>query len=191
MKREVNLGSALINKLENLKILKFIQAFFFARNVHSGQQRKTGEPFIYHPIYVALLTFIWTFNFDYAIAGLLHDTVEDTDTSLEHIKNNFSRKISDLVDILTVPTGLNDDEKMKFIMEKLRNGLIKYPNIMVVKIADQIHNLKTLKGLSPNRQRRYILIAEKYYLPIARKYVPRLLLNKYKRSIEKAKRLLS
>jgi guanosine-3',5'-bis(diphosphate) 3'-pyrophosphohydrolase len=154
----------LINK--NPKIKK---AYDFAKKAHSGQKRKSGEPYFNHPLAAAQFTLNWQLDEDTIAAALLHDVVEDTGTSIEKIEKEFGEEIAFLVE------GVSKLGKIKYKgsqnrAENLRKMILSLSEdlrVIFVKLADRLHNMKTLSYLPPQKQKRIALETTEIYAPIA------------------------
>lgn len=124
------------------------KAFYFAAKAHEGQKRKSGEPYITHPIAVSQIVDEWSLDSVSLIAALLHDVVEDTNNSVEVIEKEFGPEIAFLVDGLTKLRKMNYDNKTDFQADNLRKMVIKTAKdvrVLFVKLADRLHNMRTLK----------------------------------------------
>lgn len=154
------------------------QAVAFAMQAHEGQTRKSGEPYITHPILVATITAYYGGDETMVIAALLHDVVEDTPVTLEEIYGAFGEGVGWLVDGLTkidhirheklIPS--TSDEKLISSALTFRKILIASINdirILVIKLCDRMHNMMTLNALPPNKQRRIAEETLVVYAPIA------------------------
>ena len=127
----------------------------FAKNVHKEQFRVSGEPFYFHPIEVAkILTEIKLDNFSIA-SGILHDTIEDTSTTLNDIKENFGSEIANLVDGLTKinqyslkVNNLKLGENYKKLLLAATNDL----RVILIKLADRLHNMRTLQHIKDKKK---------------------------------------
>ena len=154
------------------------KAIDFAIKAHDGQYRKSGEPYITHPILVAAITAAITENETMTIAALLHDVVEDTSYTLEDIKSNFGDKVALLVEGLTkideirgdeLPSSSSNEKLIKSAMtfRKMLLISIKDMSVLVIKLCDRAHNLMTLDSLPPNKQKRIAEESLVVYAPIA------------------------
>jgi len=145
---------------DNNQITRLDMAVDFATTAHAGQKRLSGEPYIIHPIITADTLISWGMDIDSVIAGVLHDTVEDTDTTLEQIDNLFGHNVSILVDGVTkvsiASSGLKNFDsylpKTKDNLSKLLIAVGQDVRVIIIKLADRLHNLSTLKYLSPKKQ---------------------------------------
>jgi GTP diphosphokinase / guanosine-3',5'-bis(diphosphate) 3'-diphosphatase len=156
---------------------RITHALEFATRKHAPQRRVSGEPFITHPIAVAqLLVDEFNADTDTVMAGLLHDTVEDTGTGLEEIEQEFGAVIKFLVDALT-DVGKGDghaavperSERDMLTHAKVDAYAAKDPRVYLVKIADRWHNMLRCEALRPKNQKRLANETLRYHVPIARR----------------------
>jgi len=144
-------------------------AYEFAAAAHAGQKRKTGEPYIQHPLHTAYILAEIKADLPTIIAGLLHDVPEDTNRTLEEVKENFGEEIGNLV------TGITKLGKIKYRgIERYRENLKKMflamtgdIRIIFIKFCDRLHNLRTLEALPPEKQKRIAQETLEIYAPIA------------------------
>lgn len=141
-------------------VLDLEHAINLATEAHSGQKRKSGEPYIIHPLSVANILIEWGMDIDTIIAGVLHDTVEDTDVKLDTIENLFGRDVAFLVDGVTklsqARAGMqNLDSYLPQTTDNLAKLLIAVSQdvrVIIIKLADRLHNLSTLQHMKPEKQ---------------------------------------
>lgn len=154
---------------DDLKILK--KAYKFASDRHKKQLRKSGEPYITHPLNTAIILAELGLDLDTLCAALLHDVVEDTGTSLEDVRSNFGDHVVLLVDGVTKLTNLSlDVGKIEFQAENLRKMFIamaKDIRVVLIKLADRLHNLRTLQYQSREKQIEKATESLEIYSPIA------------------------
>lgn len=146
------------------------QAFEFALNAHSGQLRKSGEPYIIHPISVAYIIDEWGFDTESIMAGFLHDTVEDTDVTYQDVEGRFGKSVADLVDGVTKLGHVVYQSREEEQMEDLRKMFIamaKDIRVIVIKLADCTHNIRTIEFKSVEKQRKKALEIMEIYAPLA------------------------
>ncbi len=146
-----------LNKIARRKVnIKFIEkSIIFAKKWHDGQTRKTGEPFYSHPLTVAEIAAEYYFKTDVIIAAILHDIVEDTECTLDDVRENFNSRIAQIVDRLTRVSFING-EKIKIPFDDVIANLInvKDNEALFIKQIDRIHNMITIEGLSPEKQKK-------------------------------------
>lgn len=145
---------------EDDQLLELEHAIDFATEAHAGQKRKSGEPYIIHPLAVADTLIEWGMDVDTVLAGVLHDTVEDTDATLETIENLFGRDVAFLVDGVTkvsqARAGMRNLEsylpQTKDNLSKLLIAVGQDVRVIIIKLADRLHNLSTLQYMPPEKQ---------------------------------------
>ncbi|MGK7943521.1 MAG: bifunctional (p)ppGpp synthetase/guanosine-3',5'-bis(diphosphate) 3'-pyrophosphohydrolase [Microcystaceae cyanobacterium] len=146
------------------------RAFSFAYQLHEGQYRKSGEPYIAHPVAVAGL--LRDLGGDKAMiaAGFLHDVVEDTDITSEDIEQRFGREVRLLVEGVTKLSKFNFSSKTEHQAENFRRmflAMAKDIRVIVVKLADRLHNMRTLEHLKPEKQIRIATETKEIFAPLA------------------------
>lgn len=147
----------------------------FATSAHSGQVRKSGEPYIIHPLAVASILIEWDMDIDTVIAGILHDTVEDTDTTLHDIEREFSRDIAFLVDGVTkvgqARAGMKNLDsylpQTKDNLSKLLIAVGKDVRVIIIKLADRLHNMRTLEHMPREKQKKIARETMEVFAPLA------------------------
>ncbi|MBO8125833.1 MAG: bifunctional (p)ppGpp synthetase/guanosine-3',5'-bis(diphosphate) 3'-pyrophosphohydrolase [Firmicutes bacterium] len=146
------------------------RAYEFADKAHEGQKRESGEPYVDHPLEVAMLLAEQEMDQETLIAGLLHDVVEDTDTPLETVEAQFGPNVAMLVNGVTklgqIPT-LSKEERQAENLRKMLLAMAKDLRVIIIKLADRLHNMRTLKALPPERQRKVSKETLEIYSPIA------------------------
>lgn len=156
------------NPNADLKLV--IKAFHFAETAHEGQLRNSGEKFFIHPFNVALI--LADLNMDTAtiIAGLLHDVIEDTNNSYEKIEEEFGTEIADLIDGVTKLKMLKYKTKQENQAENLRKmvlAMAKDIRVIIVKLADRLHNMRTLEYMTDEKKKEKALETLEIYAPLA------------------------
>ena len=149
---------------------RLYDAFNFADNAHSGQLRKDGTPYITHPLAVAEIVADLELDTDSIIAALLHDTIEDTEATHDDIAKRFGNPVADLVEGVTKLTRVQYTSKEEEQMENLRKMLMamaKDIRVILIKICDRLHNMRTMNYQSPRKQREKALETMEIYAPIA------------------------
>ncbi|WAM32249.1 RelA/SpoT family protein [Caldicellulosiruptor naganoensis] len=153
---------------EDINLIK--KAYEFAKKHHDGQERSSGEPYIVHPLEVALILADLELDIASIVAGLLHDVVEDTSASLQQIEQEFGSEIASLVDGVTKLGKLEFTSKLEQQAENYRKMLIamaKDIRVILIKLADRLHNMRTLKYLPPEKQRQKAQETIDIYAPLA------------------------
>ena len=147
------------------------KAYHKADDMHAGQKRKSGEEYIIHPLCVAIILINLRMDLETIIAGILHDIVEDTEYTLEDVKNDFSESIANIVDGVTKLTEINlANDKVEQQAENLRHMFLAMSHdirVIIVKLADRLHNLRTLEYQTREKQEEKSLETLEIYSPIA------------------------
>jgi len=139
-------------KFKKEQLEKVLKAFEFANAAHEGVKRHSGEPFVIHPIAVArIVSYDLGLGANSVLAALLHDVVEDTDYTLEDIENMFGNKVARIVDGLTKLSGDNMTDQA-LTLRKILMTLTDDVRIILIKIADRLHNMRTLESLPLHKQ---------------------------------------
>ena len=159
------------------------KAYLYAKEKHKGQYRKTGEEYIIHPLFVAYILTSINADKDTIIAALLHDVVEDTETSKNDIKEKFGETVANLVDGVTKINNINvstDNEYLTSYYKKIIVGMSEDVRVIIIKLADRLHNMRTLYALDHEKQKRKAKETLEILAPIAH----RLGMNKIKSELE-------
>ena len=155
-------------KQYNTEIIK--DAYSMAKEAHSGQKRESGEDYITHPVTVAKMLIELGMDVEAIAAALLHDVVEDTDVTLEDIRKKFGDSVADLVDGVTKLTKLNFSTKEEQQAENVRKMLLamaKDVRVIIIKLADRLHNMRTMSAKCEEKRREKALETMEVYAPIA------------------------
>lgn len=149
---------------------KFKRAFELAIQAHDGQKRKTGEPYVIHPIAVAKIITEIGLDLDSVIAGLLHDCIEDTNVTYDEIKSQFGKDTADLVEGVTklgqIPYSSREEQQVENL-RKMILAMAKDVRVILIKLADRLHNMRTLDAMPPAKQRIKALETMEVYSPLA------------------------
>ena len=145
-------------------------AYQFASRAHSGQKRRSGEDYITHPLGVARVLAGLQLDLTTIVAGLLHDVVEDTDTDLEEIREHFGDEVALLVDGVTKLSRIEFKSKEEQQVDNLRKmflAMAKDIRVILIKLADRLHNMRTLKHQLPEKQREIAEETLEIFAPLA------------------------
>ncbi len=149
---------------------KLRKAYDYARRYHQDQKRASGEPYIIHPLYVTYFLAEMHADIDTLCAGMLHDVVEDTESTLEDVEKRFNKTVRDLVDGVTKMTKIDFNDKKELSAINLRRlivSLAKDPRIIIIKLSDRLHNMRTLEYKSLEKQQSKALETLEIYVPLA------------------------
>ena len=154
----------------NVDLARLERGYRYARAQHEGQLRKSGEPYIIHPLHVASIVAEMELDLDAILAALLHDCIEDTGSTHEEIAKLFGPTVADIVEGVTKLTRMQYVSKEEEQMENLRKMLMamsKDIRVILIKICDRLHNMRTLEYQSTRKQREKSLETMEIYAPIA------------------------
>lgn len=146
------------------------RAFDFAADKHSGQIRQSGEPYVAHPLAVADIVADLRLGVPSLCAAFLHDVVEDTDTPLEEIRDAFGEQVAFFVEGLTKLSRIEFQSKEEHQAENLRKLIVAMTRdlrVVLIKLADRLHNIRTLDVCKPDKQRRIATETLEIYAPLA------------------------
>lgn len=151
------------------------KAVEMARKAHEGQLRKTGEPYINHPLAVKKILEEWGMDEDTIIAGILHDTVEDTNLTLDDIRKEFGESVAFLVDGVTkLSTARNGMRDIDTYLPETKDNFLRLMialgddiRVLIIKLADRLHNLRTLSALPPDKQKKIAKETLEVFAPLA------------------------
>ena len=146
------------------------KAFDKAESLHNGQLRKSGEPYFVHPINVALILAQLGMDEETIVGGLLHDVVEDTEYTREELVDDFSEEIALLVDGVTKLGSIKFESKEELQAENFRKmflAMSKDIRVLIIKLADRLHNMRTMQYMSPAKQVEKSKETLEIYAPLA------------------------
>lgn len=146
------------------------RAYLLAESSHTGQKRLSGQPYIIHPVSVACILVELGMDSESVAAGLLHDVVEDTSIELDQIKKQFGVGIANLIDGVTklgrIPFSSREEQQAENI-RKMLIAMAEDIRVIIIKLADRLHNMRTLEYMTPQKQRDKALENMEVYAPIA------------------------
>lgn len=164
------------NLLDNIKeyneesLEKVEKAYYYAKDLHEGQYRQSGEPYITHPLNVAYILSEMHADEDTLCAALLHDTLEDTNITKEEIAENFNKEVANLVDGVTKISKLNFSSKADQNLantRKIITGITSDVRIIIIKLADRLHNMRTLQFKTEFKQKENSMETMDIFVPLA------------------------
>ena len=154
--------------IEDKDLLK--KAYNFASDGHMNQKRASGEPYITHPLQVALYLSDLSMDLETIIAAILHDLIEDTDITYKNIKKEFGSDVANIVDGVTkldrIQYNSNEEAKAEAI-RKMVIAMSKDIRVLILKLADRLHNIQTIKYLADYKQERIASETLYVYAPLA------------------------
>lgn len=153
---------------EDIEYIK--KAYEIAREAHEGQFRRSGEPYIIHPVQVAKILYGLGMDSESMIAALLHDVVEDTELTKEDVKKDFGEDVAELVEGVTklgkVPLFTKEEQQAENV-RKMLMAMSQDIRVIIIKLADRIHNMRTLAFMRPHKRREKAQETLEIYAPIA------------------------
>src|SRR6266536_6388668 len=159
------------------------KAYEFSQKYHSGQQRAYGEPYLVHPLEVALVLAEMKMDPVAVAAGLLHDSVEDTSVTIADIRKEFGEQVAHIVEGVTKISKIDfatREEQQAENLRKMMLAMVDDIRVVLIKLADRLHNMRTLEHLPPDRQQKVARETLDIYGPIAH----RLRMGKIRGAIE-------
>ena len=156
--------------LEPEKIKGIHRAYQFGVKAHAGQRRASGEPYIHHPVAVASILVEMRMDYSTIIAAILHDVIEDTPTAKDHIVAQFGDEIANLVDGVTKLDKVSFQNAAEHQAENVRKmvmAMVGDIRVILIKLADRLHNMRTLLALRREKRRKIALETLEVYAPIA------------------------
>ncbi|MEE8192593.1 MAG: bifunctional (p)ppGpp synthetase/guanosine-3',5'-bis(diphosphate) 3'-pyrophosphohydrolase [Gemmatimonadales bacterium] len=170
---DAEFAQALAEHEDRLDLDLVERAFETSSSAHQGQKRLSGEDFISHSVAVAKILVQQQMDSVTIASALLHDVAEDSDVSLEEIRDDFGAEVADIVDGLTKISSLtfrSAEEEQSENYRKLLLSIARDARVIIVKLADRLHNMRTLEHLSAERQRAISLETREIYAPLAHRF---------------------
>ncbi len=156
--------------LEPKQVNNIYRAYLFSANAHEGQTRVSGEPYIYHPLAVARVLAELHMDAQTITAAILHDVIEDTETAKEQITQEFGNEVAELVDGVSKLTNLEFESKIEAQAENFRKmmlAMVKDVRVIIIKLADRLHNMRTLSVMADDKRKRIARETLDIYAPLA------------------------
>jgi GTP pyrophosphokinase/guanosine-3',5'-bis(diphosphate) 3'-pyrophosphohydrolase len=156
--------------LEPAQVKAIQAACYFAAEAHASQRRKSGEPYVFHPIAVARILADVRFDHETIMAAVLHDVIEDADYSKEQLSIHFGTEVAELVDGVSKLTQITFSSKVEAQAENFRKmflAMAKDIRVIMIKLADRLHNMRTLSAMALEARRRIARETLEIYAPIA------------------------
>src|ERR1700747_697554 len=154
--------------LDDLTIVK--KAYDYSMKQHEGQSRASGEPYLVHPLEVALVLAEMKMDWVAGAAGLLHDSVEDTSVTIVDIRKEFGEQVAHIVEGVTKISKIDfatREEQQAENLRKMMLAMVDDIRVVLIKLADRLHNMRTLEHLQPDRQHKIAEETLEIYAPIA------------------------
>ncbi|MGB0752304.1 MAG: HD domain-containing protein, partial [Gammaproteobacteria bacterium] len=156
--------------LDSDEVREIYRAYLFGAEAHDGQQRASGEAYIFHPLQVAKILADMRLDHQVIIAAILHDVIEDTETAKDHVGAEFGEDVAELVDGVSKLTQVSFSSKAEAHAEyfrKMMMAMARDIRVMLIKLADRLHNMRTLNALRPEKRRQIARETLDIYAPIA------------------------
>ena len=156
--------------LDSEPVAQVQEAYILARDAHQGQLRSSGDPYITHPVAVARILAEYHFDPQTIMAALLHDVIEDCDVSKEQLAEQFGNQVADLVEGVSKLTQIKFRTRAEAQAENFRKmmmAMVQDIRVILIKLADRLHNMRTLGSLRPDKRRRIANETLEIYAPIA------------------------
>jgi guanosine-3',5'-bis(diphosphate) 3'-pyrophosphohydrolase len=167
------LARAVAAQQDRLDLELLTRAYQFSARAHRGQKRRSGDDFVSHSVAVATILAEQQMDTTTIAAALLHDVIEDSGVALEDIRREFGNEVADLVDGLTKLSSLtfrSTAEEQAENYRKLLLSIAKDARVIIIKLADRLHNMRTLEHLDAERQRRIAMETREIYAPLAHRF---------------------
>ena len=152
------------------QVREVYRAYLFSAEAHEGQHRVSGEPYIYHPLAVAQILADMRMDYKSLIAAILHDVIEDTGTLKEQVSKAFGDEVAELVDGVSKLTQIKFESQAEAQAENFRKmmlAMVRDIRVILIKLADRLHNMRTLGVMPPDKRRRIARETLDIYAPIA------------------------
>ena len=156
--------------LDKDQVQEVYRAYLFGAEAHEGQHRLSGEPYIYHPVAAARILAELRLDHKSIVAAILHDVIEDTPTAKEQIQSEFGEDVAELVDGVSKLTQIEFESQAEAQAENFRKmilAMVRDIRVILVKLADRLHNMRTLGVMRPDKRRRIARETLDIYAPIA------------------------
>jgi GTP pyrophosphokinase/guanosine-3',5'-bis(diphosphate) 3'-pyrophosphohydrolase len=154
--------------LQQIKLVR--RAYYYAEQAHDGQRRKSGEPYVTHPLSVASILAGMHMDHQSLMAAMLHDVIEDTAVSRDGLEGQFGQSVADIVDGVSKLTHLEFETRAEAQAENFQKMVLAMAvdiRVILVKLADRLHNMRTLGAMPPEKQRRIARETLDIYAPVA------------------------
>ncbi|KAA0876170.1 RelA/SpoT family protein [Nitrincola tapanii] len=165
-----DLSQRLTDYLEPPQVQQVRRAYFYAEQAHDGQRRKSGEPYVTHPLAVASILAGMHMDHQSLMSAMLHDVIEDTDINYDGISSQFGQPVADIVDGVSKLTHLEFETRAEAQAENFQKMVLAMAEdirVIIVKLADRLHNMRTLGAMPPVKQRRIARETLDIYSPVA------------------------
>ncbi len=165
-----SLNQLIQNYLPEDQIKRLRQAYLVARDAHEGQTRSSGEPYITHPVAVACILAEMKLDYETLMAALLHDVIEDTPATYQDMEQLFGKSVAELVEGVSKLDKLKFRDKKEAQAENFRKmimAMVQDIRVILIKLADRTHNMRTLGSLRPDKRRRIARETLEIYSPLA------------------------
>ena len=165
-----SLAERLGSYLEPDQINQVCRAYYYAEQAHEGQYRRSGDPYIVHPLAVANILSDMHMDSQSLMAAMLHDVIEDTIVPKDALAQQFGETVTELVDGVSKLTHIkfeSQEEKQAGNFQKMAMAMARDIRVILVKLADRLHNMRTLDAMPPEKKRRIARETLDIYAPIA------------------------
>ena len=166
------LAKSLSDYLSAEQVNQVRRAYYYAEQAHEGQNRRSGEPYVTHPLAVATILSEMHMDAQSLMAAMLHDVIEDTNVTKQGLSDQFGDVVAELVDGVSKLTRIEFQSKAEQQAEnfqKMALAMAKDIRVILVKLADRLHNMRTLGAMPPEKRRRIARETLEIYAPIAQR----------------------